>query len=175
MRANYVYNDSPENFIIKYRLGVEGKANANTMVMRGDADINATVEGFLAKWPTGECKLEVTVPKVPFELTFQRTGEDKGNVALTFKKIIMEDWQSRCSFADAPGAKFDTRGDPEKVLTRALDKARPPLRSIVTNLGREESSTSFVISKEVIDDAPLGTIEIEGTGVVTITPAGAGT
>ncbi len=175
VRANYVYNDSPESFIIKYRLGVEGKANANTTVMRGDAEISAAVEGFLAKWPTGECKLEVTVPKVPYELTFQRTGEDKGNVALTFKKIITEDWQSRCSFADAPGAKFDTRGDPEKILTRALDKARPPLRSIVTNLGREESSTSFVISKEVIDDAPLGTIEIEGTGVVTITPAGAGT
>lgn len=175
VRANYVYNDSPDSYIIKYRWEVKGQANANTAVMRGDAEINATVEGFLAKWPTGECKLEVTVPKVPFELTFQRTGDEKGNVALTFKKIITEDWQSRCSFADSPGSKFDTRGDPEKLLTRALDKARPPLRSIITNLGREETTTSFVISKEVIDDAPLGTIEIEGTGVVTVTPSGSGT
>ncbi len=174
VRANYVYRDSPDSYVVKYRWEVKGAANANTAVIRGDADINAQVEGYIAKWPTGECKLEVTIPKVPFEITFQRSGEDKGNVALNFKKAITEDWQSRCTFTDAPGAKFDTRGDPEKILSRAIDKARPPLRSIIANLTRDETTTSFVINKETIDDAPLGSIEIEGTGVVTITPAGAG-
>jgi len=174
IRAHYVFNDSPDNFVIKYRWEIKGQANANTAVIRGDADINADVEGFLSKWPTGECKLEVSIPKVPFELTFQKSAEDKGSIALQFRRAITEDWQSRCSFTDAPGARFDTRGDPEKILARAIEKARPPLRSIVTDIKNEETSTTFIIGKEVIDDPPLGTIEVEGTGVVTVTPGGGG-
>ncbi len=172
IRAHYVFNDSPDNFVVKYRWEIKGQANANTAVIRGDADINADVEGFLSKWPTGQCKLEIGISKVPYEVTFQRNGEDKGSIALQFRRPITEDWQSRCSFTDAPGAKFDTRGEPEKILARAIEKARPPLRSIVTDIKNEETTTTFVISKEVIDDPPLGTIEIEGTGVVTVTPGG---
>jgi hypothetical protein len=172
IRANYVFNDSPDSFVIKYRWEIEGQANAATAVIRGEADISAEVEGFLAKWPTGECSLSVTIPKVPFELTFRKSDEDRGSVALKFRRNIMETWQSKCTFTDAPGARFETTGDPERWLAKAIDKARPPLRSIVTDLGDIETTTSFVINKEVIDDPPLGSVEIEGTGVVTITPGG---
>jgi hypothetical protein len=170
IRANYVFNDSPDSFVIKYRWEIVGQANAATAVIRGDAEISAEVEGFLAKWPTGECSLSVTIPKVPFELTFRKSDEERGSVALKFRRNIMENWQSKCTFTDAPGARFETTGDPERWLAKAVEKARPPLRSIVTDLGDEETTTSFVINKEVIDDPPLGTVEIEGTGVVTITP-----
>lgn len=174
IRANYVMNDSPDSFVIKYRWEIEGQANAETAVIRGNATISAEVEGFLAKWPTGECTLNVTIPQVPFELTFRKSGEDKGSVALKFRRNIMENWESKCTFTDAPGARFETTGDPEKWLAKAIEKARPPLRSIVTDLTDEETTTSFVINKEVLDDPPLGTVEIEGTGVVTITPGTGG-
>ena len=170
IRANYVFNDSPDSFVIKYRWEIEGQANAATAVIRGDANISAEVEGFLARWPTGECSLNVTIPKVPFELTFRKSDDERGSVALKFRRNIMETWQSKCTFTDAPGARFETTGNPERWLAKAIEKARPPLRSIVTDLGDEETTTSFVINKEVIDDPPLGTVEIEGTGVVTITP-----
>jgi len=170
IRANYVFNDSPDSFLVKYRWEIEGQANAATAVIRGNANISAEVEGFLAKWPTGECTLNVTIPKVPFEITFRRSGEDKGSVALKFRRNIMENWESKCTFTDAPGARFETTGDPEKWLARAIEKARPPLRSIVTDVTDEETTQSFVINKEVLDDPPIGTVEIEGTGVVTITP-----
>jgi|GEM_PF-1256128 len=173
IRANYVFNDSPDSFVIKYAFEVEGQANADTAVMRGDATINADVEGFLSRWPTGECSLAVSIPKVPFEITFRKGSEDKGSVSLKFRKAIMEDWKSSCSFTDAPGARFDTSGPPEKWLARAIEKARPPLRAIVADMAEgEETTSSFVIPKEVIDDPPLGSVEIEGTGVVTITPGG---
>ncbi len=172
IRANYVFTNSPDSFVVKYRFTVEGQANADVALIRGNAEINTEVEGFLAKWPTGECRLDITIPRVPFELTFRRSGEDKGSIALRFRQNIMENWQSKCSFIDAPGARFETIGEPEKWLARALEKARPPLRAIVTDITDEETTSSFVINKEIIDDAPLGTVEVEGTGVVTITPGG---
>ncbi|MFH1830318.1 MAG: hypothetical protein ABH871_06040 [Pseudomonadota bacterium] len=173
IRANYVFNNSPDSFLVKYRFTVEGQANAATAVISGSSEINAEVEGFLAKWPTGECRLDITIPRAPFELTFNRSGEDKGSISLKFKQRILENWKSKCSFTDAPGARFETMGEPEKWLTQALDKARPPLRSIVTDITDEETTTSFVITKEIVDDPPLGSVEIEGTGVITVTPGSA--
>lgn len=167
---NYVFNDLPNNFVVKYRWEIKGLANANTAVIKGDADINASVDGPLASGSWGECRLEITIPKVPFELTFNRNGEGRGNLKLIFKKAINEDWQSKCSFTEAPGARFNTKGAPEAWLAKALEKARPPLKDIVAEVGSEETSTRFVISKETINDAPIGSGEIEGTGVVTITP-----
>lgn len=172
IRANYVFNDSPDSFVVKYRWEIKGQANAETAVIRGDADVSADVEGFLAKWPTGECSLEIAIPKIPFELAFRKSGEDKGSLALKFRRNILENWSSKCTFSDAPGARFETTGEPEKWLARAMEKARPPLRSIIADITDEETTTSFVINKEVLDDSPIGSVEIEGTGVITITPGG---
>lgn len=168
---NYVFNDSPDSFLVKYRMDLKGQANAATAVIDGNVDVEAKVDNSYFNWPTGECKLEITVPRVPFELTFKKTEDGKGNLKLVLKQQITEDWQSRCTFAD--GAKFDTRGAPEMWLSKALEKARPPLKDIVAELADgEETTTTFVINKEEINDAPVGTIELEGTGVVTIRPGG---
>ncbi len=172
VRMDYVFANSEDSFTVRYRWDLGGEANAATAVIRGDANIEAEVEGPLSKWPTGECTLSIAVPKIPFELTFQRTDEENSSLRLVFRKAINEDWQSQCTFTDAPDAKFDTRGEPERWLTRALEKASPPLKSLVANLDEGETTTSFVISKQILDDAPLGNGEIEGTGVVTITPGG---
>lgn len=170
VKMNYLFNDSEDSFVINYRWEVNGEANAATAVIRGTADIDAEVEGFLSKWPTGECRLEVSIPKVPFEITFRRTDEERSSIRLVFRKAINEAWQSKCSFTDAPGARFDTTGEPEQWLTRALKKARPPLKSIIADLADEETTTPFVINKQIVSDPPLGTGEVEGTGVVIVSP-----
>ena len=170
IKLNYLFNNSEDSFVIKYRWEISGEANAATAVIRGNADIDAKVEGFLSQGPAFECRLEVSIPKVPFEITFRRTDEESSNIRLVFRRAISEAWQSKCSFTDAPGARFDTTGEPEQWLTRALKKARPPLKSIITELAEEETRTPWVINKQIFSDPPLGTAEIEGAGVITITP-----
>jgi len=170
---NYIFENSPNSFTIKYRFELKGESAADTAVIRGDVDLAAEVDGPLWKFPTGECTLDISIPKVPFELSFRKTGDEKGNLRLVFKKPIQETWASNCSFNDAPGANFNTRGPPEKWMTRAFQKARPPLRSIVVELSDEETTTPLVINKQIIGDPPLGSMEIEGTASITITP-GAG-
>lgn len=170
--VNYTFANSQDMFTVKYRWEVKGQANAATALINGDADVNADVQGPLAKWPTGECKLEITVPKVPFNLTFRRSGEDRATLSLNFKRQISEDWQSRCTFIDAPGKKFDTRGSPEMWLNQAIAKATPSLKNALVDVGTSETTTQFIIKKESIPDPPLGKAEIEGTGVITITPGG---
>lgn len=168
----YVFNDSPDSFTIRYRFEIKGQANAETAVLRGDLDINADVQGPLAKWPSGECQLTVSIPKVPYELTFRKSGDDKTSLRLVLRRSVNEDWQSKCTFSDAPDARLETRGAPETWLAKALEKARPPLKDLIADIGEEETTTRFVISKESISDPPLGSGEFEGTGVITIRPGG---
>ena len=89
---------------------------------------------------------------------------------MRFKGKVLETWTSTCSFQGAD-KKFETVGDPERWLSRALAKARPPLSSLGIKLeDGKPSTTTFNIRKQVLKDPPLGTAEIEGTGVITITP-----
>lgn len=170
---NYVFDNAAESFVIKYSFHIEGNAAADAAVIKGEADIKGDVEGFLAKWPEGECKLSVTIPKIPFEMSFRANGEEKGRVSFKLKDKILETWESRCTFSDAPGKTFQTRGTPEEWLNKALQKARPPLSSITVKLDVEEATTTtFQISKQILKDPPIGTAEIEGTGVITIKPGG---
>ena len=171
---NYIFDNSPDNFVLKYHLHLEGKIAASTAVIKGNARIVAEVKGFLAKWPTGECKLLVNVPETPFQMTFRKTGDDKANVNLTFPRPITETWESKCTFKDAPNAKFDTKGEPEKWLSKALQRARPPLARMTVNLSSNETTTmKFQIRKQTLKDPPLGSAEVEGTGVITVKPAAA--
>ncbi|HQG13584.1 MAG: hypothetical protein BWY40_00442 [bacterium ADurb.Bin270] len=168
---NYVFDNSPDSFTVRYRWELSGNANASTSVIKGDLDIDAEVDGYLAKWPTGECALNITIPKVPFELTFRKDSEEKGDIRIQFKQGISENWQSNCTFHDAPGARFETSGPPERWFEKALSKARPPIRSIVVNLSDDETTTPLVIPKETIGDPPVGSMEVEGTASITVTPA----
>ncbi len=175
VNLNYVFNNSPDSFMLKYHVHLEGRVAAATAVLKGNSSINTEVTGFLAKWPTGECKLNVTVPDSPFEMTFRKTAEDRAMVDLKFPNPISENWDSQCSFKDAPDAKFNTKGDPEKWLAKAFEKARPPLTRLTVNLNPEESTTmKFEISKQTIKDPPLGSAEVDGTGVITINPGAGG-
>ncbi len=173
VNLNYIFNGSPDSFILKYHVHLEGKIAAATSVIKGNASINTEVTGFLAKWPTGNCKLSVTIPDSPFEITFRKTAEDKATIDLKFTNPITETWESQCTFQDAPDAKFNTKGDPEKWLAKAFEKARPPLTRLTVNLNAEESTTmKFEIGKQTIKDPPLGSAEVDGTGVITINPGG---
>lgn len=175
VNMNYVFNGSPDSFILKYHVHLEGKVAAATAVIKGNASIATEVTGYLAKWPTGNCKLTVNIPDTPFQMTFTKIGEERGNIDLKFTNPITEMWESLCTFTDAPDAKFNTKGDPEKWLAKALEKARPPLTRLTVNLNPEESTTmKFEISKQTIKDPPLGTAEFEGTGVITINPGAGG-
>lgn len=170
---NYVFNDAPESFIVNYHFRIEGKTRARTAVIRGEAVIDAKVEGVLAKWPGGECKLNIKIPKAPFQVTFRRKAdEEEASINLRFTKPILEEWESECTFGE--GAKpFITKGTPEKWLQRALSKTSPPMRSLVAKLSEDEKTTNtFLINKHQINDPPLGTIEAEGKGIITIIPAG---
>ena len=167
---NYVFNDDPEAFTVKYRFHIEGAANADTAMIKGEADVTSEVEGALAKWPGGECKLVVTVPKVPFEMSFKKVADSTdASLSLRWKGNILETWKSSCTFTE-PAKPFETTGAPEKWLNQALAKARPPLRSLKLKIEPgQSSSTSFTIKKQTIQDPPIGSAEIEGTGLITIT------
>lgn len=169
---NYVFNNAPESFIVNYHFRIEGETRARTAVIRGEAVIDAKVEGVLAKWPGGECKLNIKIPKAPFQVTFRRKEDSEdATINLRFTKPIMEEWESECNFAE--GAPFITKGTPEKWLQRALSKTSPPLRSLVAKLSEDEKTTNkFLINRHQINDPPLGTIEAEGKGIITIIPEG---
>src|SRR3990167_2380139 len=81
---NYVFDNANESFVVKYSFHLEGDAPANTAIVKGDADVSASVNGYLAKWPTGECKLDVMIPKIPFELSFRAASEERGSLNLRF-------------------------------------------------------------------------------------------
>ena len=171
---NYVFNDAPESFIINYHFRIEGETRARTAVIRGEAAIDVKVEGVLAKWPGGECTLGITIPKAPFQVTFRRKEDsDDANINLRFTKPIMEEWESTCTFGESGAKPFVTKGMPEKWLQRALAKTSPPMRSLVAKLDDNEKTTNnFLVNKHQINDPPLGTIEVEGKGIITIIPAG---
>ena len=175
VNMNYIFNNSPDSFVIKYHLHFEGRVAASTAVVKGNSSIATEVTGYLAKWPTGECKLSVQVPSTQTELTFRKVSDDKATIDLKFTNPISEIWESQCLFKDAPDATFNTKGDPEKWLAKALEKARPPLARMSVDLNPEESTTmKFEIGKQTIKDPPLGSAEVDGTGVITVNPGAGG-
>jgi len=167
---NYVFDNSPNSFTVKYRIEMSGKTFLDTATIKGDVKIEAKVEGPLWAFPTGECDLNITVPSTPFEMVFRKINDDKANIKLIMKKTILETWESKCNFTDSPDASFNTFGPPEKWLQKALSKARPPFRSIMVNLKDEKTSTPVVIAKQTLGDPPLGSIEMEGSLFVTVEP-----
>jgi len=168
---NYVFDNSPDNFLIKYHLHFEGQVNADVSAIKGNAEISSEVKGALAKWSTGECKLFITIADTPIGMTFKKGSGDSASLNVNFTKPITETWESKCTFNDAANASFNTKGNAEQWLAGALQKARPPLTRLTVPLSSEESTTmKFEISKHTVKDPPLGTAEIEGNGVVTIKP-----
>ena len=172
VKLNYVFAEGVESLIINYRFNIEGEVRARTSVMRGKAKIKADVEGFLFKNPLATCKLSINIPDAAYQLTYRRKNDEEATINLRFTKPILETWQSRCDFTEAGAKPFITKGEPEKWLNRVLAKTSPPLTRLVATIdANEKTTTKFIINTHQINDPPLGTIEAEGNGVITVIPA----
>jgi hypothetical protein len=176
VKLNYVFAEGIESLIINYRFNIEGEVKARTAVMRGKANVKADVEGYLFKNSSAECKLSIDIPDAQYQLTFRRKDDENADLSLSFTKPILETWESRCDFTEAGAKPFITKGEPEKWLNRVLTKTSPPLNRLTATLNADEKTTTkFVINTQQINDPPLGTIEAEGSGIITVIPASAQT
>lgn len=169
--VDYQFFGSANAFKIKYHINMGGDLNLVASLIKGDAEVATEVTGYLAKWPQGQCVLKVSIAKVPYEITYKDTGTE-ADISISFKRDIMENWTSTCTFSG--GAKpFITEGPPEKWIGTALEKASPPISSLVTPLEKNEpSSTTFNISEYTVTDENVGSAKVSGKGIVTIQPQG---
>jgi len=166
---NYVFSESPDSFLVTYTFKLDEVVRNRVDVRKGNLESAAIAKGFLAKWPNGECNLKISNSTVPYELIFNRTKPTEARVDFKLKDSILEVWESLCNFADAPGSKFNTRGNPEKWLDAALKKTSPALRQLTLPLRPGEPTSSvFKIEKYQAPDLPVGTVEIEGAGTVSV-------
>lgn len=170
--VDYTFKDTPsDKFKIGYHIQLNGVALIFPTLIRGNATIKTNTSGYLAKWTTGQCLLQVDVAAVPYEITVSKEGEEKLKLALQFKQKILEDWQSLCTFLDAPDRRFYTRGEPEKWIADALQKADPSLEKLIVPISpKNKTETKFKVSKYSVKDGNIGSADVEGTGTVIIQP-----
>lgn len=167
----YMFNWSADSYTVKYHINLGGDINNDTAVIKGNAKVATDISGFLSKTSAFECVLKVSIADVPYEITFRKTSDTEADINVALKGQILEDWESLCTFLDTSNAKFNTRGSPERWISMALEKAKPPLNRLPISIDPTKTTTSrFTINKHTVPDEGLGTAEIEGTGVVTIRP-----
>lgn len=169
---NYVFAESPDSFIVTYKFRMEGVAKNQVDIIKGMAEITTGIEGFLAKWPTGECALNISVGEFPFEIVFNKTEEEQIRLDIRFIGDILEKWESNCSFIDTP-SKFHTSGTPEQWVIKALKRPTPSFTDLtipIDRLHRETSKMKFEIESFLIPDPPLGSAELKGKGTLTVSP-----
>lgn len=170
---SYVFAESPDSFVVKYDLNLEGEAKNKVDVIKGNGKADASIQGFLAKWPTGGCKLTISMGEVPFEMIFTKLGEESVRVNTKLVGDVLEKWQSNCTFADAPGAKFNTSGNEERWMVQIVQKAEYILRDIKLPIDRLHKQTTTVtadLKRFMIADPPLGSAEVEGKLTLQVIP-----
>lgn len=170
--VDYTFTDTTrDKFKINYHIQLSNVAATYPALMRGNATIKTDISGYLAKWTTGQCLLQVDVAAVPYEISVTRDGEDKLKLSLQFKQKILEDWQSLCTFLDAPDRRFYTRGEPEKWIAEALQKATPSLDKLTASISqKDKTETRFKIAKYSVKDGSIGSADVDGSGTITIQP-----
>lgn len=170
--VNYAFADAAKDkFKISYHIQLSGIAATFPALIRGNATIKTDISGYLAKWTSGQCLLQVDVAAVPYEMNVIKESEEKLKLSLQFKQKILEDWQSLCTFLDAPDRRFYTRGEPEKWIADALQKADPSLDKLTALIAKKnKTETKFKISKYSVKDGSVGSADVEGTGTITIQP-----
>lgn len=167
---SYQFFGSSDAFKVKYHINMGGRANLAATVIKGSAEVATEVTGYLAKWPQGQCMLDVSIAKVPYEINYEQ-GADEADINVKFKGDFNEKWQSTCTFIGGVTKPFKTEGPVEKWIGEALEKAAPPLTSIVAPLEAGEASTiTFTIPEYTVLEEGLGSAEIKGTGIVTVEP-----
>lgn len=170
---NYVFAESPDTFVITYKFRIEGEAKNQVDLIKGNVQMTTGIEGFLAKWPTGECALNVSVGEFPFEIVFNKVEEELVRLDIRLVGEILENWESNCTFIDAPGSKFHTSGTPEKWVMRALQRPLPAFTDLTIPIDRLHKNTStmeFKIESFLIPDPPLGSAELQGKGKIQVIP-----
>lgn len=170
---NYVFAESPDNFVVVYKFHIEGRAKNQVDLIKENGQMTTGIEGFLAKWPSGECALNVSVGEFPFELTFSKESEALIRIDLRIPGEILEKWESDCTFIDAPRSKFHTSGNPEKWIMRIWNRIIPPLTDLtlpIDRLHKNVSTMEFTVENFLVPDPPLGSAEISGKGKVQIIP-----
>lgn len=173
--VDYQFFSSSDAFKVKYHLDMGGNANVSTALIKGNAEIATEVTGYLAKWPQGQCLLDVNIAKVPYEIAYHQKSEDEVAIKIEFKKGIQEKWESTCTYIDGVTKPFITQGPPEEWVGLALAKTSPPLSSLEAPLEKGgTTSITFDIPEYTVPDGSLGSAKIKGTGVVTIQPLESG-
>lgn len=173
--VDYQFFDSTDAFKVNYHINMGGTANLSTALIKGSAEVATEVTGYLAKWPQGQCMLDVSIAKVPYEISYHQSGESEADINVQFKKDIAEKWESTCTFIGGVTRPFKSQGAPEKWIGDALGKTSPPISSIVAPVETGEStSTTFEISEYTVVEENLGSAKVKGTGIVTIQPATTG-
>lgn len=171
---DYVFADSPDHFIVKYLLTLDGEVEGDSVAIQGEGRATARVMGFLKRWESGACALQVQVEAVPFEMTFSKMGE--GMIRLrTQIGDFGELWRSSCTFHDKPGIKFITTGKVEEWLAKTLKKVAYLLRDIQMPVDPKRSKPNTLtreINRFTIDDPPLGEADVDGKLVLKVTPRG---
>ncbi len=168
--VNYKFAKGTDSYNIKYHVNMGGMVPADVGMIKGNAKVATDIGGFLAKSSAFECLLRVSIADIPYEIMFKKLSDKEADINVAFKGQILEDWESLCTFLE--GAKFNTRGLPEKWIGVALEKAKPPLTKLIAPIDPTKTTTlKFAIPKHTVDDEGLGSAEVEGTGVVTIQPA----
>jgi len=172
VKLHYLFSaPSSDNFTVTYRIRLSGVIVSKTALIRGNATIKTEIKGYLAKWTSGQCLLQVNVAGVPYEMTVTEDGDTSIKLGLQFKQKILEDWQSLCTFIDAPDSRFYTKGEPEKWISDALQKAKPSLDNILVPISEtEKTSTKFTINRYSVKDSSVGSAEVDGSGTITIEP-----
>ncbi len=72
---NYVFAETPDSFIVTYKFHLEGLARNKVDLIKGKGQITTGINGYLAKWPTGACALNISVGELPFEMVFNKVAE----------------------------------------------------------------------------------------------------
>lgn len=170
---NYVFAEAPESFVISYNLNMEGMARNKVDIIRGSGRVGTKVEGLLAQWPTGECLLKISVSEFPFEIIFTKLEEERVQLDTKITNEIEERWESNCVFTDAPKAKFNTSGNTERWISKALERSAHLLRGLqipIDRLHKQTTTLNFDIQRFMIADPPLGSAEMDGKGTIEIIP-----
>jgi hypothetical protein len=162
---------SAETFNVTYHITLGGPVAGIPATQQGIAKIKTEINGYLAKWTSGQCLLQVSIADAPYELILAGDGDKRATIKLLFKQKIFEDWQSLCTFIDAPDSRFYTKGEPEKWIAEALQKAEPSLDKLgITTSDKDKTETKFKIAKYTVKDGNIGNATVEGSGTVTLQP-----
>lgn len=169
--VDYVFfNPNKDAFKVKYLITLGGAMAQDLGVIRGTAKVKTDISGYLAKWTTGQCLLQVSIADVPFDIQYSHDSKTV-RLNLKFERMFTEDWQSMCTFLDAPDSRFYTKGEPERWIAGALLKSEPALDKLSAPLSEREKTTATIrIAKHSMKDESIGGAEIQGTGKITVLP-----